>query len=43
MARFGGHGRSPICCETRPNHIWCADVIYLPMRRGFLYLIAIID
>ena len=22
----------------RPNHVWCADVTYIPMRRGFLYL-----
>jgi hypothetical protein len=24
----------------RPNHVWCADVTYIPMRRGFLYLVA---
>ena len=22
----------------RPNQVWCADLTYLPMRRGFLYL-----
>lgn len=27
----------------RPNQVWSADITYLPMRRGFLYLIAIID
>jgi putative transposase len=27
----------------RPNHVWCADVTYIPMRRGFLYLVAVID
>ena len=27
----------------RPNHVWCADVTYIPMRRGFLYLIAVMD
>ncbi|MFD2781760.1 IS3 family transposase [Novosphingobium pokkalii] len=27
----------------RPNQVWCADVTYLPMRRGFLYLVAIMD
>jgi putative transposase len=24
----------------RPNQVWCADVTYIPMRRGFLYLVA---
>jgi putative transposase len=28
---------------TRPNQVWCADITYLPMRRGFLYLMAIMD
>jgi len=27
----------------RPNQVWCSDIIYLPMRRGFLYLVAIMD
>ncbi|WP_412551835.1 IS3 family transposase [Shimia sp. MIT910701] len=27
----------------RPNRVWCADITYIPMRRGFLYLIAIMD
>jgi putative transposase len=27
----------------RPNQVWCADVTYIPMRRGFLYLVAIMD
>jgi putative transposase len=27
----------------RPNHVWCADVTYIPMRCGFLYLVAIMD
>ncbi len=26
-----------------PNQVWCADVSYIPMRRGFLYLVAIMD
>jgi len=25
------------------NQVWCADVTYIPMRRGFLYLVAIMD
>ena len=28
---------------TEPNQVWCADVTYIPMRRGFLYLVAIMD
>jgi len=28
---------------TRPNQVWAADITYIPMSRGFLYLIAIID
>jgi putative transposase len=28
---------------ARPNKVWCSDVTYLPMRRGFRYLVAIID
>ncbi|KMK64809.1 transposase [Puniceibacterium sp. IMCC21224] len=27
----------------RPNQVWCADITYLSMRRGFLYLVAIMD
>ncbi|SMX50797.1 Integrase core domain protein [Pelagimonas varians] len=27
----------------RPNQVCCADITYLPMRRGFLYLVAIKD
>jgi transposase InsO family protein len=23
--------------------VWCADITYIPMRRGFLYLVAIMD
>jgi len=28
---------------TRPNQVWAADITYVPMARGFLYLVAIID
>ena len=27
----------------RPNQVWAADITYIPMARGFLYLVAIID
>jgi len=26
-----------------PNQVLCADITYIPMRRSFLYLVAIID
>lgn len=28
---------------TRPNQVWATDITYIPMARGFVYLIAIID
>ena len=27
----------------QPNQVWAADVTYIPMQHGFLYLVAIID
>ena len=27
----------------RPNQVWRADITYVPMRRGFLYLVAVMD
>ena len=28
---------------TRPNQVWAADITFLPMARGFLYLVAVMD
>ncbi len=28
---------------TRPNQVWCTDITYIPMRKGFLYLVAGMD
>ena len=28
---------------TQPNQVWTADITYIPMARGFLYLVAIMD
>jgi len=28
---------------TRPNQAWAADITYIPMERGFMYLVAIMD
>ncbi|ATG44210.1 putative transposase [Phaeobacter piscinae] len=27
----------------RPNQVWCADITFVPLRNGFLYLVAIMD
>jgi len=27
----------------RANQVWCADITYIPMRRGFVYLVAVMD
>jgi len=28
---------------SAPNEVWCADIIYIPMQRGFMYLVAVMD
>jgi len=28
---------------TRPDHVWCTDITYVPMNPGFLYLVAVLD
>ena len=42
-----GHRISPYLLRSlgmgRPNQVWAADITYLPMGRGFLYLVAIMD
>ncbi len=27
----------------RPNQVWSIDITYIPMKRGFMYLVAVID
>ena len=27
----------------RANHVWCADITYIPVQGGFLYLMAVMD
>jgi len=43
----GAAGRYPYLLRdvvvTRPNHVWSADITYLPMSRGHMYLVAVID
>jgi len=42
-----GHRNHPYLLSgveiTRPDQVWAADITYIPMARGFLYLVAIID
>ena len=28
---------------NRPNQVWCTDITYIPIKRGFLYLVAVMD
>ena len=28
---------------VRKNQVWCTDITYVPMRQGFLYLVAVMD
>ena len=41
------HARYPYLLRnlavTRANQVWCADITYIPMRKGFLYLVAVMD
>ncbi len=32
-----------ISSVTRPNQVWASDITYVPMARGFVYLVAIVD
>ncbi len=25
------------------NHVWCSDITYIPMARGFMYLVVVMD
>ena len=27
----------------RPSQVWCADITYIPMAKGFVYLVAVMD
>ena len=27
----------------RPNQVWSTDITYIPMAKGFVYLVAVID
>ncbi len=42
-----GHGIYPYLLRglaiTRPNQVWAMDITYIPMARGFVYLVAVVD
>ena len=42
-----GHKKYPYLLRglqiVRPNQVWSTDITYIPMEKGFLYLVAIID
>ncbi len=42
-----GHKKYPYLLRslsiTRPNQVWASDITYIPMPKGFCYLVAIID
>ena len=45
-----GHAKNPVypyllrdLDVTRSNHVWAADITYIPMRRRFVYLFAVVD
>lgn len=42
-----GHRICPYLLEgleiTGPNQVWCADITYVPMAYGYMYLVAVMD
>lgn len=42
-----GHEKFPYLLKNKeislPNQVWASDITYVPMQKGFLYLVAIID
>ncbi len=45
--RHPGHQVYPYLLRNlkieRPNHVWAADITYIPMKRGFVYLFVVMD
>jgi putative transposase len=42
-----GHKKYPYLLRdveiTRPNQVWSTDITYVPLRRGYMYLVAVMD
>jgi len=45
--KYPGHKIYPYLLRNlaieRPNQVWCADITYIPMAHGFVYLVAVMD
>ncbi len=45
--RYAGHPVYPYLLRglsiDRPNQVWATDITYIPMAKGFMYLVAIMD
>lgn len=45
--RASGHQVYPYLLRglaiERPDQVWCSDITYIPLRLGFLYLVAVMD
>jgi len=45
--RAAGHEVYPYLLRglaiERPDQVWCCDITYIPLRSGFLYLVAVMD
>ena len=37
------HYAKPELLATAPNQVWACDICYIPMAKGFMYLVAIMD
>jgi len=42
-----GHSAYPYLLRnlalSEPDQVWCSDITYMPMQRGYLYLVAVMD
>jgi putative transposase len=45
--RMQGHQVYPYLLRNleinRPNQVWCCDITYIPLKHGFMYLVAVMD
>lgn len=45
--RCDGHGKYPYLLDgllvDRPNQVWCSDITYIRLLKGFVYLVVVMD